>query len=206
VEERVAKGEIGEIAPGQGYSTPELVQRGLKMSPEEVNQHVSDLMQGGGDPIKQGMAVRAEEARLSQRSNELSKAADTNPLNVEAKLAADNAFKDLQDFHNGPIARLKQNWHAQGMGLQGEIPVDLSTFNGMREAWLKDTGKAPPPSVEPTLRRTAQKVATSVADENGAMSRLGQEIEKVTSRQKLPTAEEVRNSIMERLKEMPCPT
>lgn len=204
VQERVARGEVGEIAPGQGYSTADLIQRGLKMSPEEINQHVSDLMQGGGDPIRQGEAVRAEEARLSERSNQLSRAAEANLGNIQAQLAADNAFKDLTDFHNGPVARVKQNWHAQGMGMQGEIPVDLSTFNGLREQWLRDIGKAPPKSVEPTLRRTARNVARSVAEENSAMSRLGQEIEKATRGRKLPNADEVRNRIRERLGLEPC--
>jgi hypothetical protein len=49
--ERAARGEVGEVIPGEGYSKEELLARGLQMGPEEVNQHVSDLMNNrGGDP------------------------------------------------------------------------------------------------------------------------------------------------------------
>lgn len=203
-QERSARGEMGEVAPGQGFSASDLAQRGLRMPPEEINQHVSDIIQGGGDPVLQAAAIRGEEARLSQRSNQLSRMAEANPKNIEAKLEADNAFKDLTDFHNGPVARLKENWANQGRAMQGEIPVDLSTFNGLREQWLRDTGQEPPSSIEPTLRRTANKVAESVVEENGARSRLAQEIDKTAVRRKLPTADEVRNRIREELGLGPC--
>jgi len=203
--ERSAQGELGEIAPGQGVSTVEMAQRGLRMSPEEINQHVSDLVNDTGDIVKQGQAVRAEEARLSQRSGELSKIADANPNDVNAKVAADDAFKDLTDFHNGPVAALKSKWHATGVQMQGEIPVDLSTFNGLREAWLRDTGEAPPKSAEPTIRKTAEKVSDSITGERDAMTKLGQEIDKKTSNRKLPTYDEVRNNIRERIGLQPCP-
>lgn len=202
-EERTKSGELGEIAPGQGYSTKELADAGLKMSPEQINQHVSDLMNGTGDPIEQGKAVRAEEARLSQRSNDLSRIADADPKNIEARTAADNAFKDLTDFHNGPVARAKQIFHGLGMSMQGELPVDLSTFNGLREAFLRDTGKLPSPEVEPQLRAMAEKVSNSVKEDNGAKQSLGDAIQRAT-RGKLPTYDEVRANIMERMKDVPC--
>ncbi len=203
-EERTKSGELGEIAPGQGYSTREMADAGLKMTPEQINQHVSDLMNGTGDPIEQGKAVRAEEARLSQRSNELSRAASADPTNTEARLAADNAFKDVTDFHNGPVAKLKTIFHATGVGLQGELPVDLSTFNGLREKFLRDTGKSPTPEQEPQLRTMAEKVTKSVAEDNGAKQNLGQAIDKATSRRKLPTYDEVRQNIADRMKIEPC--
>ncbi len=203
-QERAKSGELGEIAPGQGYSTKDMAAQGLKMSPEQINQHVSDLMQGTGNPIEQGKAVRAEEARLSQRSIDLSRAATADPTSVNAKVAADNAFKDVTDFHNGPVARLKTIFHATGMGLQGELPVDLSTFNGLREAYLRDTGKAPPLELEPKLRQTAEKVSTAVAEDNAAKVKLGQEIDRVTKNRKLPTADEVRRRVQDRMKVEPC--
>jgi len=203
--ERQATGQLGEVAPGEGASTEALLTRGLRMGPEQINQHVSDLMAGRGDPVAQASAIRAEEARLSQRSNAASRALDADPTNQALKVAQDNAFKDLTDFHNGPVAKLKNNWHATGMGLQGELPVDLSTFNGLREAFLRDNGKAPAPEMEQALRKTAQKVRDATAANNGAMQKLGAEIERQTVRRKIPTADEVRLAIMERMKDMPCP-
>ncbi len=205
VTERAKAGEIGEIAPGQGYSTRDLATAGLQMPPETVAQHVSDLMQGKGNPIEQGKAVRAEEARLSQRSNQASRLAESNPT-VENRLAANAAFNDLTDFHKGPVAKLKTVFHATGVGLQGELPVDLSTFNGLREKWLKDTGEAPPASAEPLIKKTAREVAQAVESENGARAKLSQEVEKATRGRKLPTADEVRNNIRERMGLGPCKT
>lgn len=205
-EERAAAGELGQIAPGQGYSKMDLVKQGEKMSPEEVNQHVSDLMQKTGDPIKQASAVSVEEARLSKRSSDLSRAAAADPTNVEAKLAADNAFKDLTDFHNGPVARLKEVFHGTGEGLQGEVPVDISTVNGLREAYFKDTGKLPTAAMDKNFESTAARVSKSIEGENGARAKLSSEIEKQAASRKLPSPDEVRNSIRERMGLEPCPT
>ncbi len=202
-EQRVASREIGEIAPGQGYATADLVKAGERMKPEEVTQHVSDLMHNTGDPIAQAAAVRAEEARLSQVSNNTSRIAEANPGDRQAQINSENAFKDLTDFHNGPMAKLKSNWSAQGMTMQGEVPIDLTTYNGLRQSWLNDVGKPPPSGAEPVLRRTAAKVRDAVDAENGAMDRLGQRIDGTKATR---SAEEVRNSILERMGELPCVT
>jgi hypothetical protein len=160
----------------------------------------------GGDPKAQAGAIRAEEARLSQRSNAASRAYEADPTNEQLRTNADNAFKDLTDFHNGPVAKLKNNWHAQGMTLQGEVPIDLTTFNGLREKFLRDVGTPPPPSMEPELRKVAKAVRDSVDADNQALHNLGAEIERQTARRKLPTADEVRARIMDRMKVDPCPS
>jgi hypothetical protein len=204
--ERAAGGEIGEVIPGEGYSKEELLARGLQMGPEEINQHISDLMHNTGDPKLQAAAVRAEEARLSQRSNAASRASEANPANNQLRTDANVAFQDLTDFHNGPVATLKNNWHAQGMTLQGEIPIDLSTFNGLRERFLRENGEAPPKNMEPLLRKTAKAVADSTAADRAAMDNLGKEIQRQSARRRLPTDEEVRNRIAEAVKDYPCRT
>jgi hypothetical protein len=204
-EERSAAGEIGEIAPGVGYSRTDLREIGLRMRPEQIVQHVSDLMHNTGDPKLQAAAITAEEARLSQVSSRLSRLAEDQPGNRQIQADAENAFQDLTDFHNGPVAKLKNNWHAQGMTLQGEIPVDLGAFNGQREAWLRDVGKPITPEIEATMRRSARKVRDAVTAENAALDQLAQKVESL-KRAKIPSADEVRNNIMERLKDIPCVT
>jgi hypothetical protein len=201
-EERSAAGEIGEIAPGVGYSRTDLREIGLRMRPEQIAQHVSDLMHDTGDPKLQAAAITAEEARLSQKSSQLSRIAEDQP-NPQTKLAAENAFQDLTDFHNGPVAKLKNNWHAQGMTLQGEIPVDLSTLNGHREAWLRDVGTPITPDIEAAMRRSARNVRDAVTAENAALDQLAQKVDSL-KRPKIPSADEVRNNIMERMKNVPC--
>jgi hypothetical protein len=202
---RSQAGEIGEIAPGQGYSTQELINRGLKMSPEEVTQHMSNLMQGGDNSINEAAAIRAEEARLSQRSAQASMIAEANPRDAQAQIDQKNAFDDVTDFHNGPVAKLKNNWHAQGMSMQGEVPVDLSTYNGQRENWLRNNDKAPSPEMEPTLRKSARRVKAAIDTENVAMDNHGNEINKAV-KPRTPTDEVIRNNIMERMKVEPCRT
>ena len=205
--ERMVTGELGHVEPGIGVSKEEMLARGLQMGPEEINQHVSDVMNNrGGDPKAQASAIRAEEARLTQRSRNASLLSEANPADQQARAAADNAFKDLTDFHNGPVAKLKNNWHAQGEALQGEIPVDLSTYNGLRDAYLKNVGKAPPANAEPVMRRTAKRVRDASTAEAEAMQRLGAEIEKQSSLRRLPTPDQVRENIVKRMKVEPCPT
>ncbi len=145
--ERVANGELGSVEPGHGDSPEEMLTKASKMSPEQVNQYVSDVMHNvGGDPKLQAAAIRLEEFRLSQRSREASLAYENNKT-PETKLAADNALADLTDFHNNPLAKIKSNFHHMGVLLQGERAVDLSTFNGIRDAYLRNLGENAP---EPT--------------------------------------------------------
>ena|SRR5215472_8785409 len=204
-QERMASGELGEVVPGQGASKEELMQRGLRMGPEEINQHVSNLMNNvGGDPVAQAAAIRAEEARLSQRSNAASRAWEADPSNPQLRQARDDAFNDLTDFHNGPVAKLKTDWSNRGKGLQGEMQVDLSTMNGMREAFLKEVGKPPPPGAEETMRKTAETVRNANGAEQEAMRNLGIAIDGATRGRALPTDEMVRDRILDRMKNMPC--
>jgi hypothetical protein len=82
----------------------------------------------------------------------------------------------------------------------------LSTYNGIREAWLRDTGKAPAPEQEPVMRKTAARVKETMDAENAAMSKLGQAITESSKMKKFPSADEVRTRIMERMKIEPCRT
>ena len=205
--ERMATGDLGPVEPGVGVTKEEMIARGLKMGPETINQHVSNIMNDvGGNPRDQAAAIRTEEARLSQVSRQASLASEADPGNQQLRVAADNAFKDVTDFNNGPVAKLKNNWHAQGMTLQGEIPVDLSTYNGLRDAYLRDVGKPPPANAEPVLRRTAQRVRDAATAETAAMNKLGAEIEKQSAIRRLPTPDQVQENIMKRMKDIPCPT
>jgi N-acetylmuramoyl-L-alanine amidase len=205
--ERIAKGDIGPVEPGHGETTEALVARGSTMGPETVAQHVSNLLHDvGGDPVDQAAAVRFEEARLSQRSHELSRIAEENPLNQQARIDADEALKYVTDFHNGPVAKLKNNWHKMGKTLQGDVPVDLSNFNGLREEYFKNTGKMPPSETEPVLRNAARKMRAADAAQEVAMRKLGAEIDREAARRPLPTHEQVKEAIAKRMGgKFPCP-
>jgi hypothetical protein len=206
VQQKVEAGDIGEIAAGQGYATKDLIAAGLKMSPEEVTQHMSDLMNGVGDPKAQAAAIRAEEARLSQISAQASKIAEANPGDAQARIQEKNAFDDLTDFHNGPVAKLKSNWHASGMAMQGEHEIDLTTYNGQRENWLRaNEGKPPPDALEPAFRENAARAKKVTDFEKFAAKAFSDEVNKPL-KMKVPSADEVRNNIMERMGIGPCIT
>ena len=88
--------------------------------------------------------------------------------------------------------------------MQGEIPIDLSTVNGLRERYLRDTGKIPSKKMDATFKRAAKRVTQVLAEDDAAMQNLGKEIERVTRGRKLPSADEVRNRVLERMKVDPC--
>jgi hypothetical protein len=204
-QERSAQGQLGEVTQGAGTTPQEMVAKGLQMGPERIAQHVSDLMAGKGDMKEQAAAVRAREAQLSQDANKLGRIAEANPNDPQAQANYEEAFQHLTDFHNGPVAKLKNNWHAAGEAMQGELPVDLGSFNGLREAWLRDVGREPSERVQKTMRDTAKKVRETSAAEDVAMKRLGEEIKKQTTRRKLPTYDEVRDGILKEMNgDRPC--
>ena len=209
VDERAVRGEIGDVRPGESVPTADLVAKGQGMAPGRVDEAVSRMMQGGDIPTDDASAIRAEEARLSKRSGDLSRVARENPTDLEAQIAADNAHKDLTDFHNGPVAVLKRNWHLQGKVMQGEIPIDLSTLNGQREAWFKDGGKVdenskPPPAVDKRLQKSADKLDQAVKEEQASGARAGEVIDRATRGKKYPTPDELKVNLAARLKDMPC--
>jgi hypothetical protein len=201
----MARGELGEVTPGTGVSTQEMLARAARMSPEEINRHVNDVINNrAGNPVDQAAAVRLQEANLAQRAYAASRAAALDPTNQQLKDAEKKAFADVTAFNNGPLAQIKSHFHGIGMSLQGEHPVDLTTFNGWQEKFLKDNGKPPPPEAEPALRKAAERVNDAAKADNGAMQKLGTEIERQSVRRRLPTADEVRNRIWERIKDRPC--
>jgi hypothetical protein len=157
----------------------------------------------GGNIRDQAAAARIEEARLTQRSRQLSFQSEEDPANKQLKIDADNAYKDLADFHAGPIKKIKEVFNVAGVGLQGEPEVDLSTYNGLREKFLKDVGKEPPPSAETKLRKVADQVRKTHAAEYEARTRVIDKAQK--ERRALPSEDEVRAHIMRVMKDLPCP-
>lgn len=204
--ERSLSGELGEIAPGQGYATEDLVNRGMRMGPQELNQRIQDFRNNTGDPVLNAAAIRAKEAQLSAENARTGRIADANPADPQAKANADSAFNALTDFHNNVVAPLKNNWHAQGMAMQGEIPVDLSNFNSMREQFLSDVGRPPTEQESVGLQAAARKVANAAEAHEAAMNKLEVGVKKAASRVKdLPSYDDLKTRIMQAMNDLPCP-
>jgi hypothetical protein len=202
----MATGELGQIDPSQGKSTEDMVQQGLQMSPTQREGLIDNFIKGkGGDLDQQGAAIRSKEALLSEQARAASRAADADPTNQQLQAQAKAAADAVTAFHNGPIKKFKQVWSDSGRVLQREIPLDYTTLNGMKEAYLKGNNKEAPANLEPKLKQMADAVSKTTDAERVAMNNLGKEIEKQTRRKTLPTDDQIRTRLMEIMKDLPCP-
>ena len=207
--ERMATGELGQIDPSEGKSTEEMVQQGLQMSRDQREGLIKNFMKGkGGDLDQQGAAIRAREAILSEQARSASRAANADPTNPQLQSQAKAASDAVTAFHNGPIKKFKKVWSDSGRVLQREIPLDYTTLNGMKEAYLKGKGNGneAPPELEPRLKKMADLVSKSADRERVAMNNFGKEIEKQTRGKTLPNDEQIRTRLMEIMKNLPCRT
>jgi hypothetical protein len=206
IAERVKGGELEPINPEIGASTEELMARGMKMNAAQVDQHISDMMENaGGNMRDQAAAVRKKEQYLTQRSRALSLKAETTG-NAQDRANYEQARKELNDFHapGGPIKKMKELFHQSGVGLQGEPSIDLSTYGGLDEKYLKETGKPSPPKFRPRLEKVAKGVRDSSTAEYKARADLEREANK-PSKRKIPDADKVVEDIHKAMNGFPCP-
>jgi N-acetyl-anhydromuramyl-L-alanine amidase AmpD len=212
--ERMARGELGQIDPSEGKSTEEMVQQGLQMSRDQRDGLIKNFMKGtGGDLDQQGAAIRAREAILSEQARSASRAADADPTNPQLQAQAKAASNAVTAFHNGPIKKFKKVWSDSGRVLQREIPLDYTTFNGMKEAYLKGKGKGneAPPELEPKLKQMADQVSKIADAERAKLNNYGKEVgdyveEKSRGKPPLPSDDQIRTRLMEITKNLPCRT
>jgi hypothetical protein len=206
VQERMAAGELGQIDPSQGQSTEDMVQQGLQMSPAQREGLIDNFVKGkGGDLDQQGAAIRSKEALLSEQARAASRAATADPTNPQLQAQARAAADAVTAFHNGPIKKFKQVWSDSGRALQREIPLDYTTFNGMKEAYLKGNNKEAPANLEPKLKQMADVVSKTADAERVALNNLGKEIGKEIQGKVMPADDQIRTRLMEIMKDLPCP-
>ena len=212
--ERMATGELGQIDPSEGKSTEEMVMHGLKMSPDQRERLINNFNRGvGGDLDNQGAAIRSKEALLSIQSRDASRSAAADSANAQLQAQAKAAHDAVTAFHNGPIKKFKRVWSDAGRGLQREIPLDYTTFNGMKEAYLKGRGNGTeaPPEFAPKLKQMADTVTKVTNKEYAATTNYNKEIgdylEKQTrGKPPLPSDDQVRTRLMEIMNDLPCRT
>ena len=209
VQERMATGELGQIDPSQGQSTENMVQQGMQMSRDQREGLIKNFMKGqGGDLDQQGAAIRAREAILSEQARAASRAVDADPTNLNLQAQEKAASNAVTAFHNGPVKKFKRVWSDSGRVLQQSIPLDFTTLNGMKEAYVKGRGNGneASPEIEPKLKRMADAVNKTANREQAAMNNLGKEIGNKTRGKPLPTDNQIRAKLMEIMKDLPCRT
>ena len=209
VAERVAGGELPQTDPNIGVTTEELLARGAKMGPEEINKRVSDLMEGKvNNPRDMAAAVRAKERELTQRSRQLGILSEENPNDAQAKLDADNALAKLHDFHSegGPIKKMKDIFSVSGVGLQGDLQYDLSSENGLKEKFFQESkGKKAPPQADPVIKETAARVRRAYSEDYKAKKRVSAEVDKwLGKKMNDQQIEETRQAALKKMNQVPC--
>ncbi len=206
-DQRIAQGELGPVEAAQGQSTEEQVIKGLKMSPKQRETLINDMMAGkGGNLDLQMSALRAKELYLSEASKAASRDAMADPTNAAKQQAAQGALAAITDFHNGPLKEGKRIWSDSGRALQQEIPVDYTTLNGLKEAYLKFQGKSAPNTLDPVLSGIAKKAQEAANNERVSANGLADEIGKYIAGSKLSTDDQVRAELAAIMKNLPCPT
>ena len=206
--ERVTGGELEPINPEIGASTEELMARGLKMNPDQVDRHINDLMENaGGNARDQAAAVRKKEQYLTQRSRHLSLKAETTG-STQDRANYEAARKELNDFHGpgGPVKKMKELFHSHGVGLQGEPSPTCPPM----AVWRKNTSRKlkrefpQPPKFRPRLEKVAKRVRDTHTQEYKARADLEREANR-PSKRKIPDADKVVEDIHKAMNGFPCP-
>jgi hypothetical protein len=151
-------------------------------------------------------ALRAKELYLSEASKAASRDAMADPTNAAKQQAAQDALAALTDFHNGPLKEGKRIWSDAGRGLQQEIPVDYTTLNGLKEAYLKFQSKSAPDTLDPVLSGMAKKAQETANKERVAAKGWADGIGEYIAGSKLSTDDQVRAELAAIMKNLPCPS
>jgi hypothetical protein len=155
------EGRIGQIEPGEGISTEDSVARGRQLlndgkDPDAVIEQFQKDNKVSADDMA---VVRARGEQLSKAAKD---AAEKHGINSDESRAAGQALTDWQK----KIKPLQTEWAKIGQAQQGETDVDTGTFHGLREAFIRDTGKdfTPEQAVEAQRKADAVQAAQREAD------------------------------------------
>src|SRR5262249_52696722 len=112
--------------------------------------------------------IRAQRERLAQDVVQARIARDADPGNPELQAQYEQAQKAEADWANGPVKLVGKIFHELGMGLQEEMPVDTSTFDGLARLAREKLGRPLKPGEEFSLKKSEadQSAASGAADES----------------------------------------
>ncbi len=89
--------------------------------------------------------------------------------------------------------------------MQGEAPIDTSTFEGMRRAIVDRTGREPTPSEVKVVNKRINRIQKVKDMESKALDRMGKEIDNALPKTKTPTTEQLRTEMEKMVQELtPC--
>lgn len=205
--EEAKAGKIDEIAAGEGMTWKEMVDLGR----EKLNQ--------GADPLEIARrfqrnkrisptdfaVLRAERERLAIESNKAAQAVRDNPNNAAAKQALTDARKAETSWIRDVVQPAKTSTSDIFRGMQGEAPIDATTFEGLRRAVVDIKGKEPNVVEASNLERRVSKVKKAQEVEARATEQLGKEIDRQLPKTRVPTLDELRSEMERMTQELaPC--
>ena len=150
------------------------------------------------------MAVlRAERERLFSETNKVEDAFRANPT-PQNKAAYEQAKQVETDWIRKAVKPAQTIWHRTGMAQQGEAPVDVSTFAGLRRAAVDLHGREPTIAEAPKLQKAAKRVQDATTAETRALQKIADATQR-GRKTKARTVEELREHLAEKIKKLtPC--
>ncbi len=203
-------GTLGEIPTGVGMSWQEMVARGRELlnkgaDPYEIARRFKRSGRVSSDDFT---VLRAERERLRVASNEAARASEDNPGDKGLADALTQARDAETAFVRDVVQPVKTATSDIFRGMQGEAPVDTSTFEGLRQMLLDEKGRKPTEAESQKLTQTAKKVRSTMQKEAAARSRIDKAIAREAARRKTPLPtdpEALKQHFAERLKSLlPC--
>lgn len=200
-------GAIGPIESGEGMSWQEMVDLGREQLNKGANplEIASRLKRTGRISPTDFAVIRAERERLAVESNKAADIAQADPNNPAARQALVNARAAETSWIREVVQPAKTATSDIFRGMQGEAPIDASTFEGLRRRLVDVTGKEPTPYQSAVMRNRVNKVRTAQGAEKAALGKLSQHVEKEFPNIKTPSLDELRAEMQKMAKELtPC--
>lgn len=200
-------GRIDPVESGEGMSWQEMVDLGRQqMNAGADPQMIARRFERNGRISAPDFAViRAERERLAIETNKAADAVKAAPGDPVVKAAYDQAKKVETDWIQQVVQPAKTATSNIFRGMQGEAPIDASTFEGLRRSFVDTTGKEPGPYQETVMRFRANRVRQAQGAERAALGKLSQHIEKEFPNIKTPSLEQLRSEMQKMARELtPC--
>lgn len=201
------KGQIDEVSTGEGMSTQELIDKGKNDIAKGVDPYeIARRAQRTGRLSDTEFAVlraHAEDLHARALSAEVDMNFDKTP---ETTQKYESAFKDLNDWNQNVVQPAKTRTSNIFRAMQGERPIDASSYTGLREAMIKTRGRDVKPSEQFPLRTKAKAVQDANARSAKAIEDLNTEITKSSKpTAKIASMDEFKEVVAKKLKEVaPC--
>lgn len=200
-------GKIDEIAHGEGMSWQEMVDLGREQlnkgaDPQEIARRFNRTKRISPSDFA---VLRAERERLAVESNQAAQAVRENPTDSVAQEKLKQARTTETSWIQDVVQPAKTSTSDIFRGMQGEAPIDTTTFEGLRRAVLDAKSREPTAKEAVKLEKRAASVRKAKMVESSATRKLGEEIDRALPKTRVPTLSELRAEITRMAEELaPC--